>query len=461
MSDTRHLPRPPFAAHKSGDFASLMAMRRNPLEMWGEAAYREGVLEGSFLGRQHFLVSDPEAIHRVLVANVGNYVRDTASRRIMFPVFGEGLFLAEGDSWRRQRRMIAPAMTPRALTLLARHVALESEITEQALAAGVGHEVELLPVMQELALGIAGRSMFSLEMGQRGPELRRLLVHFRETLSAPTASDLLLRPETELSPADRRRIAFRVEWTGFIDALIAERDPAAVRPEGAPRDLLDMLSDARDGETGEALDAATLRDEVATMILAGHETTAVTLFWACFLFARFPAWQEELAAEAAPLDLSVEGAAAAIPSLARLRRHVDETLRLYPPAFVITREALGPDELGGQTIPAGAMITISPFVVNRHEQHWDDPDAFDPGRFAGNPPARYTYLPFGAGPRVCIGATFALTEVVVVLGRLLQRFRVDFAPGHSEVLPRGSVTTHPDRTVMFVLHRRQGGEGSG
>ncbi len=430
-----------------------MALRRNPLELWGEPAYREGVLEGSFLGRKHFLVSDPDAIQRVLVSNVVNYVRDNATRRIMYPVFGEGVFLAEGESWRRQRRMIAPAMTPRALTLLARHVALEAEITEAALADGAGRPVELLPVMQELALGIAGRSMFSLEMAQRGAELRRLLVHFRETLSQPTASDLLLRPETELSPADHRRAAFRDEWTGFIDALIAERDPAA-RLEGAPRDLLDMLSDARDAETGEALDPATLRDEVATMILAGHETTAVTLFWSCFLFARFPEWQEELAREAAPLDLSADGAASSIPGLARLRSHVDETLRLYPPAFVITREALGPDELGGQAIPAGSMITISPFVVNRHEQNWNDPDAFDPGRFAAGPPARYSYLPFGAGPRVCIGATFALTEVVVALGRLLQRFRVELAPGYREVLPRGSVTTHPDRQVMFVLHPR-------
>ena len=431
-----------------------MALRRNPLELWGEPAYREGVLEGGFLGRRQFLVNDPEAIHRVLVANVANYVRDNATRRIMHPVFGEGLFLAEGESWRQQRRMIAPAMTPRALTLLARHVALEAELTEATLAAGAGREVELLPIMQELALGIAGRSMFSLEMAQRGAELRRLLVHFRETLSQPTASDLLLRPATELSPTDHRRHAFRAEWTGFIDALIAERDPAA-RPEGAPRDLLDMLSDARDAETGAALDPATLRDEVATMILAGHETTAVTLFWSCFLFARFPEWQEELACEAASLDLSPAGAAASIPGLPLLRRHVDETLRLYPPAFIITRESLGPDALGGVPIPAGSMITISPFVVNRHERHWDDPDAFDPTRFAGAPPARYTYLPFGAGPRVCIGATFALTEVVVALGRLLQRFRVALAPGHREVLPRGSVTTHPDRKVMFILQPRR------
>ncbi len=453
MSDTTHLPRPPFAAQKPGDLATLMALRRNPLELWGPPAYREGVLEGSFLGRPHVLVNDPEAIHRVMVANVGNYVRDRATRRIMQPVFGESLFLAEGESWRSQRRMIAPAMAPRALTLLARYVAQESAITEAALADSTGRLVELLPVMQELALGIAGRSMFSLEMAHRGAELRRLLVHFRETLSQPTASDLLLRPENELSPTDHRRAAFRAEWTAFVDALIAERDVAG-RAEGAPRDLLDMLACARDAETGAALDPATLRDDVATMILAGHETTAVTLFWSCFLFGHFPAWQEELAAEAAPLDLSPEGAAAAIPSLVRLRRHVDETLRLYPPAFLITREALDADELGGHAVAAGALVTISPFVVHRHERHWHDPDRFDAERFAAGPPARYTYLPFGAGPRVCIGASFALTEVVVVLGRLLQRFHVELAPGYRDVRPFGSVTTHPDRKVDFILRRR-------
>ncbi len=451
------VPRPPLPSQIRGNLATLMVLRRNPLELWGPIAYREGVLEGSFLGRRQFLVNDPDAIHQVLVANAANYVRNAATRRILRPILGEGLFLAEGDSWRHQRRTIAPAMAPRALSLLARHVAEEAADTEATLAAGAGRMVELLPMLQHLALGIAGRSMFSLEMAAHGHELRRLLFRYARGLAQPGALDLLL-PERIASPTDRRRAAFRVDWVRFIDGLIAERE-AAHRPAGTPRDLFDMLSGARDPETGAPFDAATLRDDVATMILAGHETTAVTLFWSCYLLARFPAWQEELAAEAAAVDLSPDAAAGAAAQLPLLRTHVDEALRLYPPAFLITREAVAADQLGAHEVPSGAIVSISPFVVHRHERFWPDPDRFDPGRFArarlaANPPARHTYIPFGAGPRICIGASFALTEAIVVLARLLQRFRLELAPGSEHVLPRGVVTTQPDRAVRFILRRR-------
>lgn len=445
-------PRPPLPSQVRGNLATLLVLRRNPLELWGPVAYREGVLAGSFLGRRQFLVNDPDAIHQVLVANAARYVRPAATRRILRPVLGDGLFLAEGDSWRHQRRTIAPAMAPRALSLLARHVAEEAASTEATLAADASRVVELLPVLQHLALGIAGRSMFSLEMGRHGHALRRLLFRYARGLAQPGPLDLLL-PERIASPTDRRRAAFRLDWIRFIDGLIAER-ATADRPEGTPRDLFDMLSGARDPETGAAFDQATLRDDVATMILAGHETTAVTLFWSCFLLARFPGWQEELAAEAATVDLSPEAAATAPARLPLLRSHVDEALRLYPPAFLITREATAPDTLGGHAVPAGAIVTVSPFVVHRHERFWTAPDRFEPGRFAKNPPARHTYLPFGAGPRICIGASFAITEAVVVLARLLQRFRLELAPGAEHVLPRGVVTTQPDRAVRFILRPR-------
>ena len=447
------VPRPPLPAQIRGNLATLMVLRRNPLELWGPIAYREGVLEGSFLGRRQFLVNDPDAIHQVLVANAANYTRNAATRRILRPVLGDGLFLAEGDSWRHQRRTIAPAMAPRALSLLARHVAEEAAATEATLAAGAGRSTELLPVLQHLALGIAGRSMFSLEMAAHGQALRQLLFRYARGLAQPSPLDLLL-PERIASPTDRRRAAFRLDWIRFIDGLIAER-AAADRPEGTPRDLFDMLSGARDPETGAAFDRATLRDDVATMILAGHETTAVTLFWSCFLLARFPAWQEELAAEAANVDLAPDAAAAAPARLPRLRAHVDEALRLYPPAFLITREAGAADTIGGHAVPPGAIVTISPFVVHRHERFWTAPDRFDPDRFAGKKsPARHTYIPFGAGPRICIGASFAITEAMVVLGRLLQRFRLELAPGAEHVLPRGVVTTQPDRPVRFILRVR-------
>jgi cytochrome P450 len=436
-----------------GDLAMLEAMRRNPIEVWGPEAYRDMAVEGRFLGRAQILVNDPDAIGHILHGNRANYRRDVASRRMLRPVLGDGLLTAEGENWRQQRRAIAPAMAPRALTLLARHVAEEAETAERLLRDGLGTAVELLPAMQALALDIAGRSMFSLEMGQHLAEFREVLHEYQSGLSHPVAADFLL-PEDAPSRIETRRTAFRERWVRLVDAMIAERF-AAGREPGVARDLLDLLADARDPDTGEALDAATLRDDVATMILAGHETTAVTLFWSCLLLAEHPGWQEELAAEVAPLDLSPSGAAEAIASMPALRRHVDEALRLYPPVFAIVREAIGDDAVAGLDIPAGALITIAPYVMHRHERFWRDPARFDPARWAaGEAPSRYTYLPFGAGPRVCIGATFALTEAVVVLGRMLQRFRLALVAGDEAVRPRGAVTTHPDRPVRFVVTAR-------
>ena len=448
------LPRPPIPTRVRGQVEAFFVLRRNPLELWGQAAYEEGVLGGRFLGRDQLLLNDPDAIRHVLVDNHANYGRNAATRRILQPVLGDGLFLAEGDAWKRQRRTIAPSMAPRALDVLARHVAVASAETEHVLDGKLGRVVELLPILQQLALAIAARSMFSLEVAAYGQQLRALLFRYGTQYAQPGILDLMLPPDRR-SPTDRLRERFRVQWLAMIDRIIDARE-AAPPTEGAPRDLFDMLAGARDPETGAGFDRALLRDEVATMILAGHETTAVALFWSLFVAARRPEWQAELAEEALAVDLTPNRASDAIDHLPNLRAHVDETLRLYPPAFLITREAMGADMIAGQRVAPGTVVSIAPFVLHRHTRHWSDPDHFDPSRFlpGATPPARYTYMPFGAGPRICVGARFALTEAVVVLARLLARYRVELAAGSEHVVPRAIVTTQPDRPVRFILRRR-------
>ena len=191
------------------------------------------------------------------------------------------------------------------------------------------------------------------------------------------------------------------------------------------------------------------------MIIAGHETTAVTLFWACYVAARLPGMQERIAAE-------VEGPR---PVRRRGRRRdqvagvhpafIDEVLRLYPPAFLIVRVAKQADEVAGRRVAPGTVVSVSPWVLHRHRRRWDSPESFDPGRFLpGAPaPARYAYMPFGAGPRICVGAQFALTEAVLVIARLVQSFRLELV-GPGAVMPRGFVTTQPDRPVRFLVSRR-------
>ncbi len=428
-------------------------LRRNPLELWGAPAYELEIAEGKFFGRQQLLLNAPEAIRHVLVGNAANYRRNEAARRVLFPILGEGLFLAEGEAWRHQRRTIAPALSPRTMPMLARHVAAASAVTEAALAARLHRPVVLLPHMQTLALNIAGQSMFSLEMAGYGAELRALIVEYGLRYAQPDLFDLL-RPGSVTGPTARGRARFRVTWLTFLDRLIAARR-AMPTADGAARDLFDLLDTARDPETGAAFSHAQLRDEVSTMILAGHETTAVTLFWCLYLAARYPAAQDAIAAEAAGAGLD-EDPAGAVARLVATRAHVDESLRLYPPAFMLTREAVADDTVMGRTVKAGTVVVISPWVLHRHRKLWAAPDVFDPSRFMPGAPAvdRCAYLPFGAGPRICVGANFALTEAVLVLARMLRSFRVELC-GDGSVMPRGIVTTQPDREVRFVLTGRK------
>ncbi len=444
---------PPIHAVRStnpGAFATLRNMRGNALEMWGRRAYEQPVVVGSFLGRMQVLLNDPEAIGHVLVRNAANYRRPAITRRLLAPLLGDGLLLSEGAAWRHQRRTIAPILAPRSMPVLTSHVAVEAAACRDRLAGR--SDVELLPEMQRTALEIAGRSMFSLEMGAHGGALRTLLIRFATQLARPSPLDLLL-PAGIPSFQDAARRRFRREWTALIATIVDAR--ARLPATDGPRDLFDMLVAARDPETGEGFSREQLCDQVATMILAGHETTALTLFWSLSLLAQSPSWQGRVAEEA---HANPFGAADASEVLARLpvtRAVVSEALRLYPPAFMVTRSAIGRDVANGTLIPRGATVAIAPWVLHRHTTLWRDPAAFDPARFMPDAPApaRFSYLPFGAGPRICVAAQFAMAEAVLVLATLLRASQVSSLDA-AELRPIGRVTTQPDRVAHFSFVAR-------
>jgi cytochrome P450 len=206
---------------------------------------------------------------------------------------------------------------------------------------------------------------------------------------------------------------------------------------------------ARDPETNEAFSDEQLGDQVSTMILAGHETTATALFWSLYLLALDPATQDELAVEARSARASGSFDAA---KLTFTRAVIDEAMRLYPPAFLIVRAAIGPDTVAGYSVAPRDIVLISPWLLHRHEKLWDEPNAFRPSRFlpGAPPPDRFAYLPFGVGPRVCIGAQFALTEATLALAKLIAAFKVDLLD-REPVTPVGVVTTQPDRSPMFSI----------
>jgi unspecific monooxygenase len=234
--------------------------------------------------------------------------------------------------------------------------------------------------------------------------------------------------------------------------LMAERRAAGKNEGAPPSDLFDLMGAARDPETGEAFTDEQLGDQVATMILAGHETTAVALFWSLYLLALDPATQRQLAAEVR--DATATGALD-IERLKFTRAVVDETMRLYPPAFLIARAAEGPDTIAGMPVKRNDAILIAPWLLHRHEKLWRDPNAFIPQRFMppAPPPDRFAYLPFGVGARVCIGAHFALVEATLALAKIIAAFRVELLD-KEPVLPIGVVTTQPDRSPMFRIAPR-------
>ena len=445
-------PVPPVPAAPLSLPRFLRAVRTNALGMWSDAAYEQDVLARRLFGRTNLLLNSPAAIHRVLVDNPANYRRSPASVRILRPITGNGLLLSEGDDWKLQRRTIAPALAPRVMPMLIRHIAAVAQETIATLADQASQPVDLLAMMESTALEIAGRSMFSLEMRRYGPALRAQIVEYGLRWARPHLFDLMLPPAIP-TIRDLFRRRFQARWMRFMDQVMRERLDSP--PSDDARDLFDLLRVARDPETGQGFSHDQLRDQTATMMLAGHATTAVTLFWALVLLCHAPAEQQRLANEVAGLDLRPVVAAEALPRLINTRAVISETLRLYPPAFTLARAAIGADRAGDIEIPAGAILMIAPWVLHRHRRLWREPEAFDPSRFLPDEPAppRFAYLPFGAGPRVCVGSQFALAEATLVLATLIQAFEVRLDDSRP-VLPVAIVTTQPDHPPPFRLHRR-------
>jgi cytochrome P450 len=447
-------PAPEPAPDGTGPLELARRMRTNTITFFPRRAYKEEVVQQRYFGRALLVLNAPDAIRHVLVDNHERYGRTRAALRILLPLVGAGLLVSEGPPWRHQRRTLAPAFTPKAASLLAPHMLGPTEEAMAELRAAQGEPVNLFAVVQRLALEIAGRTMFSIEMREHKAVLRDLVGRYNVRLARPHLLDIIL-PVSIPTPHDIARRLFERGWMAFFEKLMAQRRQAGASAT-QPRDLFDLLLAARDPETGQAFSPVQLRDQAATMIMAGHETTAVALSWALYLLALAPDVQDRAALEARQAKSGEDGAAV-LDRLTYTRAVIDETMRLYPPAYAVGRAAREPDEVAGVRVQPGDIIVVAPWVLHRHRRRWTDPNAFDPERFMpGAPPVnRYAYLPFGLGPRVCIGAHFALTEATLVLSHLLKNFRIELA-SERPVMPVGVVTTQPDHQPPFRLLPRAG-----
>jgi cytochrome P450 len=311
---------------------------------------------------------------------------------------------------------------------------------------------KLSEAFQKATLEAVLRALFSLPDNEQRGRLAAMVRGYLEGPGRPNILDGFARTETAFAFVTRRRRQFQTAWRTAVDALVAHR--RAAQRTAAGGDLLDLLIAARDPETGEVLSDAEIRDQCATMLVAGHETTARLLFWASYLLTLDVAEQTRLRAEIETFPPERIGSLDDLQHWPRLRQTLLETLRLYPSAPHMSREAIAQDTVLGEPNETGAQVWISPWVIHRHRKFWDQPTAFIPDRFAGQlaPWTSGTFLPFGAGPRICIGATFAMTEAQIIMATLLSRFTIALNDPRP-VLPVGTALLSPSHEPLFKIDR--------
>ena len=438
-----------------GLLALLRVLAKNPLEAWTQAHFEQPIVMGGLSIGRVALVSDPAAIRRVLMDNTQNYHKDWLTRRVLSAGLNNGLLTAEGLQWKTQRRVLAPLFARRTVMSFSAGMIEAAAALVERLEERDGEIQDIAVEVTRVTLEVLERTMFSDGLGRDTEDIRIAMKHYFEAIGRLDLFDVLGLPAA-VPRLSRWKVRPMLRlFDSAIDAIVAtRRRRLAEQPDAVPRDILTLLLEARDPETGKALSEVEVRANILTFIVAGHETTANTIAWALYLLSQSPEWRSRVQAEAdRELDGDVDGLA---ERLVETRAAIDETIRLYPPLAAISRAALGPDELAGQPIRRGTMVVIAPYVLHRHRALWSDPDCFDPNRFLGAARERidrFAYLPFGVGPRICIGASLALQEAVIVVATVMRRFTLELAPGHS-VWPMHRVTVRPDGGLPMIARRR-------
>lgn len=430
----------------------LNLARTNMVAAWPSSYYRRELIELKFAHKRMFVLNRPEDIQHVMVTNAGNYRKSLANRQSLKPLLGQGVFVSEGKLWERQRKLMSPATHRSRLRGFAgTMVKAGMEKVRQVEAISKGEEIDLTEIMTLLTSDIITRTMFGVELGERNEQLYQSFQDYLASHGRIHISELIGLPAWIPRPGQARgRAAVRL-----FDSVILNVIEQRMRERDQHEDLLEMLLEFKD-EEGQAMNFTLLRDEVSSIYLAGHETTAITLTWAFYLLHEHPEIKRRLWEELEAVLNGREPDFDDVPNLALTRAIVDETLRLYPPVHVFSRQALGKDEVSGIAVPKGSFMTISSYVLHRHKLHWENPNTFDPDRFL---PGRsesvkpFTYIPFGAGPRICMGKHFGIMEAVLLLALFAQRFDFQLKPGHP-VEPLGRMTLRPHQGMPMIVHAR-------
>lgn len=447
---------PPAPTPRTTPIGSLELIRtvyRNPLEIWGEMSFNEPYISVRSFGVQTIIANDPALIKHVLIDQSANYEMSAIRQRILRPILRDGLLTAQRDVWKRSRKAMAPVFTPRHIFGFAnamRDVTLKFS-DDMAIKHGVLTDVS--KDMTKLTYDILAATLFTNQIegaGDFSHEVDRLF----ETMGRVDPFDLLGAPDwlprlTRIS--GRKSLAF---FRNIVARTIEARSAMMKNaPDTVPNDFLTLLlkTEGPDGLTRDEIE-----DNIITFIGAGHETTARALGWTFYLLANAPASLAQVEAEIdTAWDLLGEPSTW-LDKLPLTRAAFEEAMRLYPPAPSINRSPVKDDQFGDLKLPAGSNVLVMPWVIHRHRKLWENPNAFDPSRFHPknrDKIDRFQYLPFGVGPRICIGASFALQEAVIVLAILLKRFRFEPLKGHIP-WPVQKLTTQPQGGLPMRVSER-------
>lgn len=429
------------------------------LRSWSET-YGDAIRFRFFLHFHGYIFSHPGHNKRIFQENNRNYVKlPNPQNNLLVPLVGYGLLTNDGESWLRQRRLAQPAFHRRRIAEFSK---IMTQATAQLLenwrgVAKRGDALDVNEAMVRLTLEIVGKSLFSVDLTREAETVGNAFTavnrQFRDFSSHPFGVWLM---NATWLPRTRRFMGNVAILDRIVYDIIEERRRLRQNESGETNDLLDLLMDARDEETGEGMDDRQLRDEVMTLMLAGHETTSNALTWTLYLLSQHPGAREELEQE---VDRVLAGRIPTfdvIPQLTYTTMVLEEAMRLYPPAYAVARTAADEDIVGGYKVERGAVITLSPYLTHRHPEFWENPDRFDPQRFSPQRKAqrpRYAYIPFGGGPRMCIGNNFAMTEATLILAMIAQRFRLDHAPEHLVEL-EPLITLRPRHGMVMHLRQR-------
>ena len=431
-------------------FGCMRQFQRDPLALYTNSwrEFGDYIRIRAFPGMYVHLLVHPDAVEHVLQKNHKNYRKPDFFNKPVRLLSGNGILTSEGPFWLRQRRLMQPAFHRQHLAKLAPVIIEAAAGFLRERAAAPGQVIDILDAMMKLGLRIAGQTLFSAEIGEEagdiGEAYRTAFRHVSTRMNSPPFIPSWLPTPSNLAFGRAKRLLDRV-----VLGMIEARRQSASRPD----DLLSLLLATQDEETGAGMTDQQLKDEVLTLLTAGHETIGASLAWTWYLLGLHPRVQQDLHDEVGGRLRGNSPTFEDLTDLPLTRAVFEESLRLYPPAWGQPRESLEADEINGYAIPRKCMVAVSQYLTHRHPDFWESPETFDPERFF---PARsakrpkFAYFPFGGGPRVCIGNTFALMEGPLVLASIAQRFRVELVPGQT-VVPDPTFTLRPRDGVQVRL----------